>query len=432
MADEKSLSIGDYVSLVRGTTYQSSRLGEPGPVLLGLASIAPEGGFREGSLKTYGGPSANNHLLRPGELYVSLKDVTQAGRLLGAVARVPPHIPLGRLTQDTVKLEFKPGAPPANYVYWLLRTPEYREYCKERATGTTNLALSRSDFLAFPVPPLTATRAKICEALSALDDKIKLNDRTAETLEAMVQTLYQSWFVDFEPVRAKIEGCANGLSDGLATLFPNKFAEDGLPAGWRREPLLYHAHLISGGTPKTEEPAYWDGPILWASAKDVSQCPDHFLITTQRTITERGLEESATRLIPRFSTVVVARGATTGRHCMLGRDMAMNQTCYALNSRSSAPFWLYCTFGQIVDELVQSAHGSVFDTITTTTLGIVRVVAGDEKIVRAFEDQVCPLFERILSSIEESRLLETIRETLLPKLVSDELLVFNAKRIVAA
>src|SRR5438046_714898 len=147
------LTLGDFVTLQRGTTYKSALLGQPGPVLLGLASIQRNGGFRNDNLKTYGGDSPDKLLLRPGDIYVSLKDVTQSADLLGAIARVPPHIQTGRVTQDTVKLTFVRKDVPSRYVYWLLRTPAYREYCRAHAIGTTNLSISREDFLAFPIPP---------------------------------------------------------------------------------------------------------------------------------------------------------------------------------------------------------------------------------------------------------------------------------------
>ena len=104
----------NYVSLQRGNTYKSALLGQEGPVLLGLASISRNGGFRSDKLKTYGGPSDERMLLEPGDIYVSLKDVTQSADLLGAVARVPNTIPQGRLTQDTVKLIFKNEKIPKN------------------------------------------------------------------------------------------------------------------------------------------------------------------------------------------------------------------------------------------------------------------------------------------------------------------------------
>src|SRR5688500_16880751 len=126
--------IGDYFTLQRGTTYKSRLLGQPGPVLLGLATIQRNGGFRTDSLQTYGGDSPEKLIVQPGELYLSLKDVTQSADLLGAVARLPPDHPPGRLTQDTVRLVPKDADVPLDYLYWLLRTPQYRSYCRSRAT----------------------------------------------------------------------------------------------------------------------------------------------------------------------------------------------------------------------------------------------------------------------------------------------------------
>ena len=102
-SDTHPKTLRDYFTLQRGTTYQSRLLGQTGPVLLGLATIQRNGGFRSDSLRTYGGDSPNNLLVQPGDLYASLKDVTQSADLLGAVARLPAGHSPGRLTQDTVK-----------------------------------------------------------------------------------------------------------------------------------------------------------------------------------------------------------------------------------------------------------------------------------------------------------------------------------------
>ena len=100
-------TLGDHFTLQRGTTYSSSLLDRDGPVLLGLASIHRNGGFRTDALRTYGGECPEKLLVHPGELYVSLKDVTQSADLLGSVAMLPVGHASGRLTQDTVKLEPK-------------------------------------------------------------------------------------------------------------------------------------------------------------------------------------------------------------------------------------------------------------------------------------------------------------------------------------
>lgn len=144
-------TVGHLVELERGATYKSSLKGGRGPILLGLGSIQRNGGFRADKLVRYGGESPERMLLGPGDLFVSLKDVTQSADLLGAVARVPSYVEQGRLTQDTVKLVLRDGGEAGHVIYRTLLAPEYREYCRAHATGTTNLGLGRDDFLSYPV-----------------------------------------------------------------------------------------------------------------------------------------------------------------------------------------------------------------------------------------------------------------------------------------
>ncbi|MCJ8142170.1 restriction endonuclease subunit S [Ancylobacter sp. A5.8] len=328
----------------------------------------------------------------------------------------------------------KSDAVNSQYLLYYFLGPGFQEHLRAHTKpGSTVDRIHLKDFPSFPlVLPPRPYQDAIANLLGSLDDKIELNRRMAATLEEMAQALFKSWFVDFDPVRAKAEGRAPGLPAAAAALFPDRFGDDGLPEGWSKASLLDHARLISGGTPKTEEPTYWGGPILWASAKDVSRCADRFLTVTERTITRRGLEESATRMVPALSTVVVARGATTGRHCLFGREMAMNQTCYALHSEAERPFWLACTFSALVAELVHGAHGSVFDTITTTTLQTAKIVHGSDEVISAFERFVQPIYERILSLVEEAAALRALRDTLLPKLISGELRIKDASKAVEA
>jgi type I restriction enzyme S subunit len=332
-----------------------------------------------------------------------------------------------------MKLTCDKSSVDPTFLFYFFRSPTGRhELLKNASTvGTPGIAtpLSSLKSIRVPLPPLQEQKA-IAHILGALDDKIELNRQMNEALEAMARALFKSWFVNFDPVRAKAEGGDPGLPKPIADLFPEGLDDEGLPIGWRRVPFLEKAELLSGGTPSTDEPAYWVGSILWASAKDISQARDAFLIATERTITERGVDESATQIIPKLATVVVARGATTGRFCMLGRDMAMNQTCYALRSRIAHPLWINLAFASLVDELVHSAHGSVFDTITTKTFDSAQTIDPGGKILDRFETYVGPLFERILLNIEQSQTLAAVRDALLPKLISGELRVTNASHFI--
>lgn len=181
------MKLGDIVSLVRGNTYKSALLSEEeGPVLLGLGSINCHGGFKYGTWKHYPGDSNPNIILHPGDIYVSLKDLTQSCSLLGAVARVPNDLPEGRLTQDTVKLTFETGLDSRvkTYAYWSLRTPQYRSYCKARGTGTTNMSLSREDFLNWQLPQINRQNDTLINLFELIEEKIFINNRINDYLAA--------------------------------------------------------------------------------------------------------------------------------------------------------------------------------------------------------------------------------------------------------
>ncbi len=196
--------------------------------------------------------------------------------------------------------DFKGNDP--RYAAYLLRTVNYLAHVDKAAVPGVNR--NHLHYFRVRVAPLIERHA-IARILGALDDKIELNRRTNETLEAAARALFKSWFVDFDPVRAKAEGRRPaGMDADTAAIFPSAFGETDIgevPTGWRVGSVLDQAELMSGGTPRTEVAEYWGGSIPWASAKDVSRCGDCFLVATERTITDRGLSESATQLIPATS-----------------------------------------------------------------------------------------------------------------------------------
>jgi type I restriction enzyme S subunit len=333
----------------------------------------------------------SNVEVSPGDVLLNI-----TGDSVARCCQAPKSVLPARVNQHVAIIRPDANELDPTFLRYFLVSPQMQEQMLTLAgAGATRNALTKGMIENFDVPkPGILEQRAIASVLSALDDKIELNWRMNETLEALAQSLFKSWFVD-------------------ATLLKR----------WREGSILEVAKLLSGGTPKTERQDYWNGNILWASAKDVSQCGQTFLVTTERTITEKGLQESATQLIPAFCTVVVARGATTGRMTMFGREMAMNQTCYALASTTVTPFALYCLFRHAIDDLVQTAHGSVFDTITTSTFAASKVVLPPQQVFKEFEKTVSPIFMRILANIKESGTLAGVRDALLPKLLSGELRV---------
>ncbi len=319
------------------------------------------------------------------------------------------------------------------YLFYALSTGEVQRQFHSYANGVTRFGLRKADIglVEIPLPPLPEQRA-IAHILGTLDDKIELNRRMNETLEEMARALFKSWFVDFEPVRAKISGrwrrgeSLPGLPADLYDLFPERLVGSELgevPEGWGVGVLNDTIELLSGGTPRTSVAAYWNGDIPWYTAKDAPSLSDVFVLETERTITRAGLENSATRILPAETTIITARG-TVGRLACLGIPMAMNQTCYGIRGAHGYPdLFTYWNVRAAVDDLQQRTHGTIFDTITRQTFKLVGAIIPPVTLSGKFETIVQPIMSHILSNIQESRTLAALRDALLPKLISGELRV---------
>ena len=285
------------------------------------------------------------------------------------------------------------------------------------------------------LPPLREQKA-IASVLGALDDLIEVNREINESLEEMARALFKSWFVDFDPVRAKLEGRPPaGMDAATAALFPDHFQNSELgqiPKGWQAKPLSKNIELLSGGTPKTSEPSYWDGEIPWYSVRDAPSDSDVWVVDTDRKVTPSGISNSATSILPARTTIISARG-TVGKLALVGRPMAMNQSCYGVRGAAGyRELFTYFSLTEAVEELQQNAHGSVFDTITRDTFDTLSFASPPITIADAFEALVESLLETILANVNESRDLAALRDTLLPKLLSGEVSVSAAKEFITA
>ncbi|BBG88129.1 hypothetical protein ACGSH8M1_007950 [Aeromonas caviae] len=276
-------------------------------------------------------------------------------------------------------------------------------------------------------------RAKVGEIVAALNERITLLRETNTTLEAIAQALFKSWFVDFDPVHARARGeQPAGLAPEVAALFPDSFEESALgmiPRGWRVLSFTETIDVIGGGTPKTSISEYWNGDIPWFSVVDAPATTDVFVIETEKHITCEGLNKSSTKLLPVGTTIISARG-TVGRLALVGQAMAMNQSCYGLSGKAGDVYFTYFSTHRLVETLKQRTHGSVFDTITRDTLAGVSVVYPQTIVITAFEETIAPVMERIKENLIQARTLATLRDTLLPRLISGQLRLPEAEAMV--
>jgi type I restriction enzyme S subunit len=338
------------------------------------------------------------------------------------------------------------------FISYFLRQIDFLS-CSDKA-AVPGVNRNHLHMMAVRIPPLPEQRA-IAHILGSLDDKIELNRRMNETLEAMAQALFKSWFIDFDPVidnalaaghpipeelqaraalRESLGDARKPLPDDLRNLFPSEFEfteEMGwIPKGWEVRTLDDLVDLIGGGTPKTSVAAYWNGNIPWFSVVDAPNPSDVFVIDTEKHVTQLGVDKSSTKILPVGTTIVSARG-TVGKCALVGEPMAMNQSCYGVTGKAGiSDSFVYYIVREKVADLQRSGHGSVFNTITRDTFKTIRVAFAGPTLTQKLEDPIKPSFDRILANRFHSADLSSLRDLLLPKLLSGEIRIQDAEQLV--
>ena len=294
--------------------------------------------------------------------------------------------------------------------------------------GTSNPSLSRDTFnaLLLPFPPISAQKA-IAHILGTLDNKIELNQRMNETLEAMARTIFKSWFVDFDPVRAKAEGRDSGLPKPIANLFPDRLAESELgkiPKGWEVQPVREVTDALFDG-PHATPPESPDGPVFLGIKNLTGTQID---LTDVRHIGENHWPRWTKRVMPEPGDIVFTYEATLGffalippsLRCCLGRRLAL------VRPTKSKPF-RYFLFHSFVSTPFQrmlierSTHGSTVDRVPLLDFPNYVLVWPPVSLRNTFEHLAEAIWAAIHRNQAESRTLAAVRDTLLPKFMSGEI-----------
>ncbi|MCL6585103.1 MAG: restriction endonuclease subunit S [Anoxybacillus sp.] len=298
------------------------------------------------------------------------------------------------LAQRIITMRGKVNVLDNGFLKYMLQSPLMQHRIHSRSSGTTVIGIKSSELkkIPIPVPPIDIQK-KIASILGSIDEKIELNLKMNKTLEEMAMTLYKHWFVE------------NGDIEKVS--------------------IEEFGSIIGGGTPKTTVAEYWDGNIPWISVKDLNSA---VIIETEKKITEAGLNNSSTKLLPSFSTVLSARG-TIGNISIIGKEMTMNQSCYAIKAKDELDCFVFLTLKSSINTLINQSHGSVFNTITKDTLKSLELPF-DKDLAIKFEKKVKPMFLQILSNTLENKELQDIRDYLLPRLLSGEIDLSQAEKQV--
>ena len=319
----------------------------------------------------------------------------------------------------------------SEYLSHVFANPASIEWFKFHAIGATMPNLNEGIIKSFPlsIPSIDEQHA-ISALLSSIDDKIEISRQTNETLEAMARAVFKDWFVDFGPTRAKAEGRPPYLAPDLWSLFSDRLDDEGKPGGWSISTIGNEVEVVGGSTPSTAEPSFWNGDINWATPKDLSSLRFPVLLETDRKITPEGLKGISSGLLP-VGTVLLSSRAPIGYLAIAEIPVAINQGFIAMRctkNLSNVFIWLWTHAS--MELILQKANGSTFQEISKSSFRPIPVIVPPLSVREAFDRQIRPLHDRIVANERECKTLAATRDLLLPKLMSGEIRVKTAEKIL--
>ncbi|OUM21199.1 restriction endonuclease subunit S [Butyricicoccus porcorum] len=257
-----------------------------------------------------------------------------------------------------------------------------------KITGSTrpSIGIQQLRKILIPLPP-EAIQERIGEIWKAIYDKISVNTNINDNLQQQAAALFANFYDHAE------------TEVGFTEII----------------------QILGGGTPKTGESSYWNGNVPFFTPKDVGL---PYTLSTEKTITEEGLAHCNSRLYPVNTVFVTARG-TVGKVGLPGVPMAMNQSCYALVGKETHQLLVYFYTLKAVDRLKHKASGAVFDAITTRDFESEIIMKLSDEDAQGFLDVAEPIYQAVLSNSIENLRLAALRDSLLPKLMSGEIDVFD-------
>ena len=321
--------------------------------------------------------SISRYIVEAGDIVLSIVGT------IGLVAIVGESLHKANLTENCVKLTQLDGVD-RDYLYYFLKSGLGQAEIAKGTVGAVQAKLPIKNIQNIDVIlPDIETQKRSSSILHSIDDKISINQKINDNLQQQVAALFSKFYNQAE------------TEVGFTEII----------------------QILGGGTPKTGESTYWNGNVPFFTPKDVGS---PYTLTTEKTITEEGLAHCNSHLYPVNTVFVTARG-TVGKVGLPGVPMAMNQSCYALVGKDIHQLLVYFYTLEAVDRLKHKASGAVFDAITTRDFESEVIMKLSDDDAKDFLDVAEPIYQAILSNSIENKQLATLRDSLLPKLMSGDI-----------
>ena len=406
--------IGDYIRLV---DVRNKDLAVD--TLLGL-SISKE--FIPSVANTVGTNMANYKIINKGQFACSLMQVRRDKKIPVALqidfdtAIISQAYPVFEVI-DSESLD------PEYLMMWMSRAEFDRHACF-LAVGGVRGSLEWDDFcdMELPVPSIEKQR-EIVREYNVVNDRIALNEQLTQKLEDTAQAIYKQWFVDFEfPIskeyaesigKPELEGKPY-KSSGNELEYCND-AKLSAPLTWGSVPFTKLFKLGSGGTPSTAVPEYWNDEVKFFTGRDIKK--SFYTLATEKSISKLGLNRSSSKLYPKNTTFIVARGATTGATALSGDEMAMNQSCYAVVASDTTKFFAHQTTLYLIAKIKDSIFsGAIFNALVTKDFDEQLLSKPPLELQEQFHKLVEPLYTSLILRAKENQLNLELRKLLLTKM----------------
>ena len=289
----------------------------------------------------------------------------------------------------------------SQFLYYHFSNTKIKTFIRNIAVGATMPSINTKLLNEVPIsiPPL-AEQKKIAEILSALDEKIETNRKINARLEELAQAIFKSWFIDFEPFGGQ------------------------MPADWKEVALSDIGEIIGGATPSKDHPEYYTSVgngIAWLTPKDLSETLAKFTAHGSEDITTLGYQKSSTKIMPRDSILFSSR-APIGYVSIALNEICTNQGFKSFVPRKVGTAFSYYLLKALTPEIENKSTGSTFKEASGSLMRSLRVFLPDKQILCGFEEICAPIFNAQRDFEQESVRLAALRDTLLPKLMSGELI----------